>query len=112
MFGGIIKMSELLEAGMLICFGLSWPMSLAKNIKAHSAKNMSFRFTMLIILGYVAGIGAKIINGTYNYVLAVYFLNLVIVSANLVVYFINKKYDRKYSERLKLTLQENYKQAI
>ncbi|MCR5217429.1 hypothetical protein [Treponema sp.] len=105
-------MSELLEAGMLICFGLSWPMSLAKNIKARSAKNMSFRFIMLIILGYIAGIGAKIINGIYNYVLAVYFLNLVIVGANLVVYFINKNYDRQNAERPRLSLQENLKEAI
>ncbi|MGN0739593.1 MAG: hypothetical protein ACI4LX_05420 [Treponema sp.] len=87
-------MSELLESIMMVCFGLSWPISLAKNIKAHSAKNMSLRFTLLIILGYVAGIMGKILNGVFNYVLIVYLINLVIVSANLVVYFVNKRYDR------------------
>lgn len=87
-------MAELLEAIMLICFGLSWPMNLLKNIKARSAKNMSLRFIFLIILGYVAGISAKIIHGNYNYVFAVYILNILIVSANVVVYFINKKYDK------------------
>ena len=30
-------MSELLESVMLICFGLSWPISLAKNIKARDS---------------------------------------------------------------------------
>lgn len=88
-------MADLLEAAMLICFGLSWPISLIKNIKAHSAKTMSFRFTMLIILGYIAGITAKIVTHTFNYVLVVYFLNLFIVLGNLVVYFINKNYDKK-----------------
>ena len=87
------KMSEILEASMLICFGLSWPISLIKNIKAHSAKNMSLKFNMLIILGYLAGITAKFMNGAFNYVLIVYLLNLLIVCANVVIYFINKCYD-------------------
>ena len=96
-------MTELLEATMLICFGLSWPMNLLKNIKARSAKNMSLRFIFLIIIGYVAGISAKIIRGTFNYVFAVYVLNILIVSANVVVYFINKKYDRL----AKLSINQN-----
>ena len=49
-------MKEALEAIMLICFGLSLPISLIKNVKAKSAKNMSFRFILLIIIGYIAGI--------------------------------------------------------
>lgn len=88
-------MAELLESTMLICFGLSWPMNLAKNIKAKSAKTMSLQFILLIIVGYIAGISAKIYNHRFNYVLAVYLLNLVVVSANLVVYFINLHYDRQ-----------------
>ena len=88
-------MTEILEAVMLICFGFSWPMSVYKNIKARTAKNMSWQFILLIMAGYTAGIIAKIISGTGNYVLVVYVLNLVIVSANLVVYFINLGYDRK-----------------
>lgn len=88
-------MAELLESTMLICFGLSWPMNLAKNIKAKSAKNMSLQFILLIIIGYVAGISAKIYNHRFNYVLLVYLLNLVVVSANVVVYFINRRYDRQ-----------------
>ena len=89
------KMSELLEAAMLICFGCSWPLSVYKNYKAKTAKNMSLWFILLIITGYVAGITAKIITGHVNYVLAVYSLNLVVVSANLVVYFVNKGYDHR-----------------
>ena len=88
-------MAELLESTMLICFGLSWPMNLAKNIKARSAKNMSLQFILLIIIGYIAGISAKLYNHRFNYVLLVYLLNLVVVSANVVVYFINRRYDRQ-----------------
>lgn len=86
-------MTDFLEAAMLICFGLSWPLSLMKNIKAKSAENMSLQFILLIIVGYIAGITAKIASHNINYVLIVYFINLIIVSANIVVYFINKKHD-------------------
>ncbi len=88
-------MAELLESAMLICFGLSWPMNLLKNIKAKSAKTMSLQFILLIIAGYIAGICAKFYNHKFNYVLAVYLLNLAVVSANLVVYFINRHYDQQ-----------------
>ena len=91
-------MAELLESTMLICFGLSWPMNLAKNIKAKSARNMSLQFILLIIIGYIAGISAKIYNHRFNYVLVVYLLNLVVVSANVIVYFINRRYDRQAKE--------------
>ncbi len=91
-------MAELLESTMLICFGLSWPMNLAKNIRARSARNMSLQFILLIITGYVAGISAKIYNHRFNYVLVVYLLNLVVVSANVVVYFINRRYDQQAKE--------------
>ncbi|MGN0114429.1 MAG: hypothetical protein ACI396_03810 [Acutalibacteraceae bacterium] len=86
-------MSQILEAAMLICFGCSWPMSVYKNIKAKTAKSMSLPFILLIITGYIAGITAKLVNHSINYVLAVYLLNLIIVSADLAVYFINRRYD-------------------
>ena len=96
-------MTEILETVMLICFGLSWPISVAKNIKAKSAKNMSLKFTLLIIAGYIAGIAAKILSGTFNYVLVVYFINLIAVSCNVVVYFVNKKYDRENAKAVEDT---------
>lgn len=91
---------DLLEAAMLICFGFSWPINLYKNYKVRSAKGMSLSFILLIVTGYVAGICAKLVGHfsgatPLNYVFAVYIFNLVMVSANIVVYFINKGYDRK-----------------
>ena len=71
-------MSEILETAMLICFGFSWPINLVKNIKCKSAKGMSLPFILLLIIGYIAGISAKLITGRMNYVLLVYFLNLII----------------------------------
>lgn len=88
-------MPEFLEALMLICFGMSWPISVYKNIKAGTAKSMSLQFILLIIFGYVAGITAKIINHNISYVLIVYIFNLVVVTMNLGVYFYNRKLDKK-----------------
>ena len=88
-------MSELLETAMLICFGLSWPINLVKSIKAKTAKATSLKFLLLITFGYICGIAAKLVSGNYSYVLAVYILNLLVVAANVVVYFINKRKDEK-----------------
>lgn len=59
---------------------------------------MSLQFILLIIIGYIAGISAKIYNHRFNYVLVVYLLNLIVVSANVVVFFINRRYDRQAKE--------------
>ena len=86
-------MNLILEATMLVCFGLSWPINTMKAYKARSAKNMSLPFILLIIFGYVAGISAKLLMNQTNYVLVVYFVNLAVVTLNLAVYFRNKKLD-------------------
>ena len=88
-------MGELLETVMLVCFGASWPLSVYKNMKSHTAKSMSLPFILLIIGGYVAGICAKCAAHNYSYVLVVYIINLAAVLTNLVVYFINRSYDRQ-----------------
>ncbi len=87
-------MAEILETLMLVCFGFSWPINLYHNYRARTAKSMSPSFILLIMLGYVAGILSKIMNGNFSYVLYVYVLNLLIVSLNLVVYFRNRKLDK------------------
>lgn len=91
---------------MLVCFGFSWPINLIKNIKAKTAKSMSLQFILLIIFGYIAGITAKLTAHKINYVLIVYLLNLLIVSINLIVYFINKRNDRKNNTTAKAIAAE------
>ena len=89
-------MADFLEALMLLCFGLSWPVSLIKNIRSGTAKGMSLMFTVLIIIGYIAGISAKIYTGNINYVLLVYIWNIVLVVGNLIVYFVKRNKDRHH----------------
>lgn len=90
-----MELAHLFEALMLVCFGFSWPLNVIKAYKARTAKGTSLAFIILIITGYVAGITAKVINHQFNYVLAVYFLNLAIVMCNIFVYIRNKSLDRK-----------------
>jgi len=87
-------MSEILEIVMLLCFGFSWPVSVVKNLRARTAKGTSPLFICLIMTGYLAGITAKLLSGSTGFVLAVYFLNLAIVSLNLLIYFRNRALDR------------------
>ena len=88
-------MGSIFETIMLVCFGLSWPLNVIKAYKAKTAKGTSLPFILLIIIGYIAGITAKLVTNQINYVLIVYLINLAIVSANVVVYFRNVALDKK-----------------
>lgn len=90
-------MVGIFESLMLICFGISWPISVWKSYTSRSTKGKSVIFTSAIILGYIAGICGKIAGGNINYVLALYILNLCFVSVDFALYFINKKREIKYS---------------
>ena len=94
-------MSELLEIIMVLCFGVSWPINVMKSYKARTAKGKSITFMCFIILGYIAGIASKFMNDAYMaqfadkwYVLFFYFLNMIMVMADLVLYFRNKKLEK------------------
>ena len=95
-------MSEILEIIMLVAFGVSWPISLIKNIKSRSTKGVSILFYFLILVGYVAGIISKFTNEAYMasinekwYVLIFYFFNFTVVGLNIIVYFRNKAIEAK-----------------
>lgn len=88
-------MGSILETVMLVCFGFSWPLNVIKAYKAGTARGTSLPFILLIIIGYIAGISAKLISGQINYVLIAYVVNLAIVSLNVAVYFRNVSLDQK-----------------
>lgn len=88
-------MASILETIMLVCFGFSWPLNVIKAYHAKTTKGTSLPFILLIITGYLAGIAAKIFTGQIGYVLIAYFINLAIVSLNLIVYFRNLMLDKK-----------------
>ena len=86
-------MAEVLEAAMLVCFGLSWPINAYKNYRAGTAAGSSWQFIALITAGYLAGIAAKFVSGSVNLVLAVYVINLACLGVNWGVYVRNRRLD-------------------
>ncbi len=79
-----IKSMSFFEAGMLICFGASWPFAVRKTFRTKSVKGKSKLFLSLIILGYVCGIINKILN-SMDIVIWLYVINLLLVSADLIL---------------------------
>ena len=86
-------MAEILEAIMVICFGVSWPMNIVKSLRSGTAKGKSVLFLTFIMIGYVAGIVGKIISGNITYVFAFYILNLCMVTADFILFFVNRRRD-------------------
>lgn len=95
-------MAELLEIIMIVSFGCSWPMNVIRSYKARTAKGKSLAFLVLIIIGYIAGIASKFVNEAYMasfaqkwYVLVFYFINITMVGIDTVIYFRNRRLDKK-----------------
>ena len=86
---------QIFEFIMLACFGLSWPISVYKSIKSKSTQGKSIVFIVAIIIGYISGIIGKIINDQLTYVLIIYCFNLIVVSVDLVLFFINRKREKE-----------------
>ena len=95
-----MAMSRVLEAAMLICFGLSGPINAHKAWKARTAKATSATFLALITMGYVFGIAAKLVSGNINWVLGVYAFNMAALIANDLIYLRNRRLDILASQRV------------
>ena len=50
----------LLEALMLTCFGLAWPIANLRMLRTGRAEGKGMAFTMIILCGYLAGAAAKV----------------------------------------------------
>lgn len=87
-------MSEILEAIMVICFGISWPISIYKSYHARTTQGKSVQFLYFIVLGYTCGIVSKIIADTINYVIVFYIINFIMVSLDILLYYRNRRLDQ------------------
>jgi predicted tellurium resistance membrane protein TerC len=74
------------EAGMLICFGISWPVSIAKALRTKQVVGKSPVFMAIVCLGYLSGILHKVLVD-YDWVIALYVLNLAMVAFDLFLYY-------------------------
>ena len=88
-------MGQFFEALMVISFGISWPVSIAKSIKSRTVKGKSLIFILFILIGYGFGIISKLISGSITYVFAFYVLNFIMVAADTALYFRNRRLDKE-----------------
>ncbi len=94
-------MLDFLEAMTILCFGLSWPISIRKSYISRTAKGKSLFFELFLLLGYVFGIVRKAIQtaqGSSGFVFFLsfffYVLNLIMISIDVALYFRNIKLDK------------------
>lgn len=100
---------NLLEALMILCFGLSWPISIRKSWISGTAKGKSLFFEVFIWIGYVFGIMNKFIQYGQNpergwiffLAWAFYFLNITEITIDMVLYFRNVKLDKEREKEKK-----------
>jgi hypothetical protein len=85
------SVSELFEAMMVICFGISWPLSILKSWKSRTTKGKSLLFLFFIFFGYACGILSKLVGQNITYVFIFYVLNFVMVGTDIFLYFRNKR---------------------
>ena len=88
-------MVHVLEAGMLICFGLSWPFNISKSLRSRTAKGKSVVFEILIIVGYLCGLTGKLLTGDVSYVVFFYIADILMVATDLVLTLHNRRLDRE-----------------
>jgi hypothetical protein len=74
------------EIIMLVCFGLSWPISIYKSLKTKVVAGKSPLFMAIVIAGYASGVVHKILYSA-DWVIALYAVNLALVAVDMGVYF-------------------------
>ena len=87
-------MSELFEIFMVVCFFISWPISIRKSWISRTAKGKSVVFELFLLLGYAFGVVSKIVAGNISYVMIFYIINFCAISIDVALYFRNRKLDR------------------
>ena len=97
-----MHITDLLEALMILCFGISWPLSIYKSWKSRTAKGKSLTFELFIWIGYIFGIIRKFLQLSANpdqewlffLAWAFYFLNFIEITIDMALYFRNSKLDK------------------
>ena len=95
-------LADLFEAVMILCFGISWPISIRKSWISRTAKGKSLFFEFFIWIGYIFGFTRKILQVCMNpeqswlFYLGWFFyvLNLIEITIDMALYFRNTKLDK------------------
>jgi hypothetical protein len=78
------------EVIMLLCFGAAWPVSIYKSYTSRKNSGKSVAFLYIIVIGYIAGIIHKLLF-SFDAVIFLYILNVLMVSTDIALYYRNKR---------------------
>lgn len=90
-----MNIADILETVMIICFGLSWPLSILRSYRSRSIKGKSLLFMCFIVVGYISGLISKTITHNYNLAYYFYFPNIIMVSVDICLYFRNRAIEKR-----------------
>jgi hypothetical protein len=84
----LIIVAQVFEAGMLVCFGFAWPIDIMRTLRTCRVEGKSVTFMGLILLGYMAGLTAKVLRAGVagrwpEWVTALYALNACMVTIDI-----------------------------
>lgn len=107
-------MQNLLEALMILCFGLSWPISIYRSYTARTAKGKSLFFEVFLWIGYVFGIirefmqyfSGKGLNFLFYLGWIFYFMNIAEITIDMMLYIRNVELDRGREAALEHEVEE------
>jgi hypothetical protein len=89
-------LANILESAMLVTFGLAWPANILNTLRVKSSRGRTPVFLIIVIAGYLCGLGSKFASpAPLNYVAVFYLINLAMVSTDLLLYFRYRALDRR-----------------
>lgn len=86
-----MELKTFFEVLMMVGFGASWPFSIMRLLLTRKSEGKSLLFLGIIMGGYVAGVGYKIV-GDCDWVIALYIFNFFQVAFD---FFLTIKYRQK-----------------
>lgn len=90
----VIIVGQIMEAVMIICFGLAWPVSVYKSYVSRSTRGKSFLFLLIVLAGYLAGMVHVILDYPgFSYLTALYLVNTFMISIDIYLFLRNRKFE-------------------
>lgn len=96
------QLVDFLEVLTILCFGLSWPISIRKSYISRSTKGKSLFFEIFLLIGYAFGIVRKYIqfsalgsSGPVFFLSSVFYVvNFIAISIDVALYCRNRRIEK------------------
>ena len=89
---------SIFEATMLLCFGVSWPISIAKSLRTKIVSGKSPVFMAILCLGYMSGIAHKALY-SLDWIMLLYAFNMLMIMTDLFLYFMYLPREKQVATR-------------